>query len=421
MQHGVRVHRVAFHGGDVFDSRVIEPTAFTQAFGEWPHVLTSFIQDKEIDCLVLFGQSRRHHKTAIAIGKNLGLAVVVLEEGYFRPGFVTMELDGVNGYSTTLHKFAWSPTALPVAKGDSVPRGQEGITADISPWHFQKMALQASLHYQAMWKARRDFTHYQHHRADQPTDYATYWMRSWFRKVKHMRPCRRLQQQFIADKAAHPYFFVPLQHDGDAQITHHSKFSGNGEFVAHVMHSFAQHALKNTFLVFRQHPHARGGPGHQALVASTAKKLDISQRVFHLVEGDTPELAEHSAGVVLINSTVGLQALERGAPLMVLGDALYKHPELTFTGELDQFWQDARTPDPMETASFLAQIKNLTQAPASVYALRSEPIRWNALLGNVAAGSPSATTVAQPPSTHSLASGLSPVRRRSSTAVPETP
>jgi hypothetical protein len=80
------------------------------------------------------------------------------------------------------------------------------------------------------------------------------------------------------------------------------------------------------------------------------------------------------AGVVVINSTVGLQALERGAPLIVMGQALYRQPQLTFTGELDDFWQQARPACPVETERFLAQMKNLTQAPVSVYALRSEPI-----------------------------------------------
>jgi hypothetical protein len=61
---------------------------------------------------------------------------------------------------------------------------------------------------------------------------------------------------------------------------------------------------------------------------------------------------------------------------MVLGEALYKQPQLSFTGDLDQFWTQARPACPAETQRFLAQMKNLTQAPVSVYALRSEPIAW---------------------------------------------
>eukprot|EP01034_Spumella_vulgaris_P024074 gene24074-30377_t len=254
------------------------------------------------------------------------------------------------------------------------------------------MAWQASRHYQALWDARHEFAHYQHHRISQPSYYAFFWVRSWLRKLKHLRPSHRLQQKLFAQKAIHPYYFVPLQHDGDAQILHHSNFANNAEFVIRVMESFAQHAPARSLLVFRQHPHVRGGPGHSELIGGLADDLGISQRVHHLVEGDTPDLAQHSAGVVVINSTVGLQALERGAPLMVLGDAPYKQPQLSFMGELDEFWQQAKPASPEITAHFLTQMKNLTQAPASVYAFRNEPLLWDEVLAHASAPASSASS-----------------------------
>jgi capsular polysaccharide export protein len=104
--------------------------------------------------------------------------------------------------------------------------------------------------------------------------------------------------------------------------------------------------------------------------------LKIADRVHHMTEGDTPDLAEHSLGTIVINSTVGLQALERGVPLIVLGEALYKQPAFTFTGDLDAFWHERQKPDPVITRAFLSQVKNLTQAPASVYAFRHESLGW---------------------------------------------
>ena len=369
MQQGAKVQRVAFQGGDLHDSQVLQPIAYKQGLQHWPEFLAQLLHTHHIDCVVLFGQSRRYHQVAIEQCKKQGVSIVVLEEGYFRPGFITMELDGVNGFSQTLNRYTWVPTSEAAA-----------ITPDITPSHFQKMAWQASLHYQAMWQARHEFANYQHHRISQPRYYFVYWMRSWLRKLKHLRPSRRLQQRLFAHKASQPYYFVPLQHDGDAQIVHHSDFANNAEFVIRVIHSFAQHAPAHSLLVSRQHPHVRRGPGHGELIAGLAQELGISHRVHHMVEGDTPDLAQHSAGVVLINSTVGLQTLERGAPLMVLGQALYKQPQLSFMGELDQFWTEGRPSCPQFTRHFLAQMKNLTQAPVSVYAWRNEPIRWNEVL-----------------------------------------
>ena len=364
-QQGAQVKRVAFQGGDVYDSQVLKPIAFRSSLQDWPAFFKELLQDHQVDCVVLFGQSRLYHQAAIELCKSQGLPVVVLEEGYFRPGYITMELGGVNGFSETLFRYVWHP------EPDAAP-----IAPDITPHHFQKMAWQASRHYQALWDARHEFSHYQHHRISQPSYYARYWIRSWLRKLKHLRPSRHLQLQLFARKAQTPYFFVPLQHDGDAQILHHSDFADNAEFVLRVMRSFALHAPTNSLLVFKQHPQVRGGPGLGELIAGVALELGIGHRVHHMVEGDTPDLAQHAAGVVVINSTVGLQALERGAPLMVLGEALYKQPQLTFTGELDEFWQQARPACPAETQRFLAQMKNLTQAPVSVYAMRNEPIAW---------------------------------------------
>jgi capsular polysaccharide export protein len=195
------------------------------------------------------------------------------------------------------------------------------------------------------------------------------------RKLAHRSADGRLQEELF--KRERPYFFVPLQFDGDSQLTCHSPFNGNAAFIIRVMQSFAAQAPSEALLVFRQHPHARGGPGHSKLIATLAAELGIEARVRHMVEGDTPDLAQHSAGVVVVNSTVGLQALERGAPLMVMGDALYKQRDLTFQGELEDFWHAAKPAHAVTVERFLAQVKNLTQAPASVYALREEPLLWN--------------------------------------------
>ena len=72
----------------------------------------------------------------------------------------------------------------------------------------------------------------------------------------------------------------------------------------------------------------------------------------------------------------GLQALERNAPLMVMGEAIYKQPHLTHNGSLDDFWVRPVRPDRAAVEFFLLQVKNLTQAPASVYANFEEPLNW---------------------------------------------
>lgn len=373
---GAEVHRVAFQGGDEHDCQLLKPIAYRGTLQDWPAFLQTLMARLDIDCVVMFGQSRHYHAKARAVARERDLPVVVLEEGYFRPGFMTMELGGVNGYSTTLQRYAWKPMAL--VKGDAsglLPL--KGIAPHLSRRHFQKMAWQAACHYIAMHLSRADYPHYVHHRHDDPYHYLGYWFHSWRRKLMARASDYRFQARLF--KSTRPYFFVPLQHDADAQITHHSPFSENTDFIIRVLRSFAAHAPAEAWLVLRQHPQSRGGAGHIGLIFSLATELGVHHRVHHLVEGDTPDIAQRAAGVVLINSTVGLQALERGAPLMALGDALYKQPNLTFSGDLDAFWKQARPADKATTAAFLAQMKNLTQASVSLYALRDEPIPWRHL------------------------------------------
>jgi capsular polysaccharide export protein len=372
-RRGTQVHRVVFQGGDAFDCRAVDPIRFDGRVHDWPEFLGRELDRVQPECIVLFGQSRRYHQAAMELARQRGVHVVVTEEGYFRPGFVTMELDGVNGYSMTLSRYVWKPLApVPSSGPEAMVAG--ALQPDISPWHFQKMAWHASQHYSALDRERRHFPYYQHHRRDDPYFYARYWVRSWLRKLAHSSGDQRFQEKLL--RRERPYFLVPLQFDGDSQLTCHSPFNGNAAFVIRVMQSFAAHAPADALLVFRQHPHTRGGTGHQKLIATLADELCIDKRVHHLVEGDTPLLAQHSDGVVVVNSTVGLQALERGAPLIAMGDALYKQRDLTFEGELDDFWAAAKPASPAVAQRFLSQVKNLTQAPASVYALREEPLQW---------------------------------------------
>ncbi len=363
--HGKHVVRVALQGGDVVDCRALVPRQYRGTVEQWPDYIGGLLDQERLDTLVLFGQARRYHALAIEQARTRGVQVVVLEEGYFRPGFITMELDGVNGFSRTLDVYHWQ------AEGPVPP---SPLQPDDTPNHFRKMAFHAIRHYLAMWARRHHFSTYRHHREPSPWHYAAYWLRTWSRKARFHGRDMAIGRQLVA--SGQPYFLVPLQNDGDSQITHHSVYGENSAFIMEVMKSFAWHAPVEARLVFRVHPYARGGHAHRHLIRGIAEDLGIASRVIYLMEGETPVLAQHSRGVVLINSTVGLQVLERGAPLMALGDALYRRRGLTFQGGLDRFWTEARPADREAVDGFLAQLKNLTQMPASVYARADEPLRW---------------------------------------------
>ncbi|WP_167784740.1 capsular biosynthesis protein [Ramlibacter rhizophilus] len=362
-QRGTDVARVAFNGGDLRDCRSVQPVVFDKGPAQWPHFLEQLLHLWEPDTIVLFGQCRSHHRVARELAGRRRLALIVTEEGYFRPGHLTMELDGVNGLSTTLNRFFWDPAAVPSVS--LPPAGRE-------TWLWQKMALHACAHYLALWRGRKAFPDYEHHRETSVLNYSSYWIGSLAKKYLRALP----DHLTTSNLSASSYFFVPLQLESDSQITQHSRFPGIADFVVEVMHSFARHASDHMQLVFKQHPHSRGGPGHAALIRATARELRIAGRVVHLVEGHTPTLVENALGVVVINSTVGLQALARRRPLKVMGEALYNQPGLTFQGDLDSFWFERPAPRARIVAGFLEQLRNLTQVPCHVYGLRDTPLPW---------------------------------------------
>lgn len=364
--HGKAVDRVVFQGGDRADCRELVPHCYTATPDEWAEYFRSIVSKRGVDCIVLFGQSRYYHKVAREQALEAGIAVVVLEEGYLRPGYVTMELNGVNGYSCTLDLYRWQSS--PANPRVALPQVYGGR------WLFQQMCWHAARHYLALHRARHEFPHYQHHKSESLEHYAAYWLRAWGKKLLHSRS----DQRRVRELTGQHYFFVPLQHDGDAQIIHHSPYSDNTEFILRVLQSFAADAPADAKLVFKTHPFSRGGPGHVGLIFALAHDLGIRDRVLHLIEGHIPTLLAHARGVVVINSTVGLQALVHNKPLAVGGDALYKVDGLVHPGPLSSFWSSPCSPDPVRLQDFLEQLRHLTQAPCHVYDSREESLEWTA-------------------------------------------
>jgi capsular polysaccharide export protein len=357
------VNRVAFSGGDVWDCKALLPMRFSGALVEWPIYLQNLISTFKVDCIVLFGQARPHHAKAKVFASLLGIKVVVVEEGYFRPHYLTMELGGVNGYSSTLERYSYSFETPPPAPEQSVNAFVQSV----------RMGWYAAVHYAALSWWHSKFPFYQHHKNTSVLQQASYWLRSWAKKAIHHRADTRK----LASLESGSYFFVPLQHDLDAQIEFHSAFGKNTDFIEQVMNSFALHAPSHSLLVIKQHPMSRGGKGHGAIVATKAKELGISDRVVFLSEGKAGVLVKKALGVVCINSTVGLIALQQGKPLCLLGEAVYGDFDGVFKGGLDAFWHVRPQVQSLLCLRELVVLQQLTQMPGDLYAPASVPLPWS--------------------------------------------
>ena len=320
----------------------------------------------DIQGVILFGQTRFYHRQAIELCQRMGIPVFVMEEGYVRPGFVTLEMTGVNANSTTLKTHVLSA---------------EGTAHNLPPaatraYRF-KLIFCAMEYYLRLKAGSWWYPHYVHHRDSTIWGYVKYWVRAGvaypYTRWQDKRELKRL------DKSK-PYFFVPMQLDSDAQILFHSRYTDVMAFVDEVLESFAAHATDNSQLLIKQHPLARGHLDARQRVLCKAADLGIAHRVIFVHACKIYQLLEGVAGVVTVNSTVGVQAITHAAPLKIMGEAIYDHPDVADSQPLDSFWRNPFRPNPDRAKAFHQQLKLLTQVPAALYDGPGVPLRWGELL-----------------------------------------
>ena len=333
---GHTVYRVRFCGGD----RLFSIGQPGWGFNGTPEQLPQWLQARHIEHsftdAVLFGDTRPLHAQAIPLLRNLGVRIHVFEEVYLRPNWITLEQDGVNGYSRLLSRPAefWTDPLRPIADNVHIPgRKTLGIRGlyDIS-YHLASTLMQP-------W--------HRAYRTHRPYSALREYL-GWARRLPHIKlrlewQANRRIERLVADGS--PYYLFPLQLDSDAQIRVHSPFSGMTEAIETILHSFAEHAPPESLLVIKNHPLDTGILKHHQTVHRLARQLDISQRVRYLEAGNLPRLLMHARGTVLVNSTTGTSALFHGSPTIALGTALFDLPGLTFQHGLDRFWTEGRKPD----------------------------------------------------------------------------
>jgi capsular polysaccharide export protein len=170
---------------------------------------------------------------------------------------------------------------------------------------------------------------------------------------------RRAFETVVASGA--PLFLCLLQRPGDSQLVRHSDFMSTSDYVGRVVSSFAAHAPPEARLVVRPHPLDPGLTRYPSLLARAARCFGAAGRVAYVDYGKLHEVLPHVCGVVCVNSTAGLAAVEFGKPTITLGRAIYDMPGMTHQGGLDRFWTAPETPDPDLYAAFRRAVLAETQ------------------------------------------------------------
>lgn len=310
--------------------------------------------------VVMLGDTRPIHVVAVQVAAGLGLVVHVWEEGYFRPNWLTLERGGINGYSRLPREPEWYRGAArhvpDLGHGERVPNPVRLLAWWELAYHLPGVLNPVF------------FPGYRTHRpAISGVEFAG-WAWRFARMPLFERRDRRAIQDLLA--ARRPFYLLPLQLDGDSQITHHSPFADISQVIRTVLTSFASNAPSDTWLVIKNHPLDTGLTDYRRVASSLVRSLDLEGRILYLETGSLSDLLPHTRGVVTVNSTVGITALASGRPVIALGKAIYDLPGLTFQGGLDRFWREAGPPDGGLFLAFRRVVIHATQVNGGFYSRR---------------------------------------------------
>jgi capsular polysaccharide export protein len=360
MAHGQSVTKVHFNGGDqVFwrHTGALRYNGRPQDLGDW---LRQLMHERQIDTLVIFGQMRPIHRVARDIARALGVEVFVFEEGYLRPDYVTIERRGVNALSRQPRVASFYQQRPMVRPRPPQPTGQ----------NIWRMSLIATLYSWATTLLKPWYWRQTYHRRINPVGEALRWVRGATRQRVYAWAERGALEQLCAPTQSKRWFLLPLQVRGDSQVKDHSRFKGMEDMLDEVVASFARHAPADTLLVVKHHPMDRAYTNYSQHIRALARLHGLEQRLLYLHDQHLPTLLNHARGVVTVNSTVGLQALYHGTPVITLGDSVYQIPGLVYGGHLEAFWAEPGTVDRALYARFRAHLIASTQLNASFYAQR---------------------------------------------------
>jgi capsular polysaccharide export protein len=358
-KEGATTYKIGFNFGDYFYSNKDNYIPFKESPSGWPEFIKDFLAAKKIDKIFLFGDCRYYQKITRKIAYENAIDVYVFEEGYVRPHYITMEKFGVNGFSTLPREANFY---LNLEKSNSA-----------TPAHAKqskyKMVKSAVLYYLLSNLFWYKYPQYLHHRDFSALKEFFYGIRDVWRKGLY-KVAERDYEKLITHALSKKYYFVPLQTHNDFQILQHSHYGSIEKFIIEVLESFAHHAPKNHYIVFKHHPVDRGRKNYHDFIMEQAESLGVKERILVFHDVYLPTCLQHAIGTVTINSTVGLTAIGYGIPTLTLGNAVYDIEGLTNKGtSLHRFWYHHKAPDPDLYGKFRGYLIEHTQLNGSFYGL----------------------------------------------------
>jgi capsular polysaccharide export protein len=347
---GAMTFRINLSMGDKLFWRRPGAIDFRGTEAEWPQFIGQFLLDNSITDILLLGEQRSYHKIAIEKVREAKEAketkppsvnVYVTDFGYLRPDWVILERDGMN----PLSHFPRSPDKI-IELAEGMPPVDRRVRYRDS---FFSQAIRDMLFHlsQFYWPFR--FPHYRRHTLIHPLpNYHGIGWRLLRKRITNARATR-----LIADTQQRLHYVFAMQTEDDFSIRAYSAYPDMDTPIKETIQSFAAHAPSHGTLFIKLHPLDPGLKWWNTRITKYATECGVSHRVIFIDGGDLDALLKTCAGLITVNSTVGIRAIELGCPVITLGEAIYGINGLSFEASLDAFWTSAKKPDPLLADAFL--------------------------------------------------------------------
>ncbi|MEX2693391.1 capsule biosynthesis protein [Rhizobium mongolense] len=349
--------RVNLNSGDWLFWRRRGAMNYRGPFAAWPGYVRHLIADRKITDLIVHGEERPYHRAAIAEARAMGVSIYAIEMGHLRPDWVTIEREGLSSNS----RFPVDPGHI-LAAAEGLPEPD---------WNrryrhaFLSEAIADLLYYLPTVFFSLFYPHYRRHGLFHPLAEYAGWLRRLATGRKRAREANFKVGRLSSDNAA--FFVYPLQIETDYQLRAHSPFHSQRDAIRYILRSFAEHAPQEAKLLVKVHPLDNGLIDWDDYVKATALSLGLSGRVQVIDGGDLSALIAASRGMVTVNSTAALSALQAGKPVKTLGVTIYDIEGLTDPSSIDRFWQDPQPPSAKLLDAFVRLLAASVQVRGNFY------------------------------------------------------
>lgn len=352
---GARTLKVHISPSDALFWRRPGAVSHRGSLAGWPARLEALIAREGITDILCYADRLPFHATAAEVATRLGVRFHVVENGYFRPDWITLERGGMGVRS----HFPNDPE-LVRERARGLPEPDFAIHYR---HRFHVLAAHEVVQSLVDFFARPLYPGYRSERYYNTIQEYLAWLPRTL-VVPRLRKITKAIERWDADTR---YWLFAMQLQADFQIRANSHWGHLSNLMATVIGSFAANAAPDERLVIKLHPHDNMMERWDRVAAKIAERHGVADRVFTIIGGDLGSLIGRARGVLLVNSTVGIHVLRAGKPLAVLGAAVYDMPGLAHSGPLDTFWRTPETPDPELVDAFMRLLGATVQIKGDFY------------------------------------------------------